>query len=214
MRVEKSTAFGSWTLSEILEGRYFRVPDYQRGYAWSSRQLEEFWEDLSAVEKSGGRHYTGAITVEALPDSSEFTLGKGFEVVDGQQRLTTIAILLSTLGSDYDPFIMKEQGEIHYRFSYGENNDDLRFLRDILSGNELRFPENSHQRNLRNAREFFRSKTDGWAADQKRKIADVLMSRLTFDFRILGSDYNSGVIFETMNNRGKPLTLLEKLKNR
>ena len=214
MRVEKSTAFGSWTLSEILEGRYFRVPDYQRGYAWSSRQLEEFWEDLSAVEKSGGRHYTGAITVEALPDSSEFTLGKGFEVVDGQQRLTTIAILLSTLGSDYDPFIMKEQGGIHYRFSYGENNDDLRFLRDILSGNELRFPENSHQRNLRNAREFFRSKTDGWAADQKRKIADVLMSRLTFDFRILGSDYNSGVIFETMNNRGKPLTLLEKLKNR
>ena len=214
MSNEKSTEFGSWTLHDILEGRYFRVPDYQRGYAWSNRQLEEFWEDLCAVEKAGGRHYTGAITVEELPDISEFQSRKGFEVVDGQQRLTTVAILLSVLSSDDSPFIMKEQGGVHYVFSYGENNDDLQFLRDILSGNELGSPENSHQRNLKNAREFFQAKTDELSADQKREIAEVVMSRLTFDFRILGSDYNAGVIFETMNNRGKPLTLLEKLKNR
>lgn len=37
---------------------------------------------------------------------------------------------------------------------------------------------------------------------------------MTFDFRILGSEYSAGMVFETMNNRGKPLTLLEKLKNR
>ena len=82
MSNEKSTEFGSWTLHDILEGRYFRVPDYQRGYAWSNRQLEEFWEDLCAVEKAGGRHYTGAITVEELPDISEFQSRKGFEVVE------------------------------------------------------------------------------------------------------------------------------------
>ena len=214
MSEEKSTEFGSWTLRNILEGRYFCVPDYQRGYAWTNRQLEEFWEDLCAVEKSGSRHYTGAITVEALPDSSDPTACKGFEVVDGQQRLTTVAILLSILSSENNPFVMKEQGGIHYVFSYEENNDDLQFLRDILSGNELGHPGNSHQRNLKNAREFFQTKTDGLSADHKQKITDVVMSRLTFDFRILGSDYNAGVIFETMNNRGKPLTLLEKLKNR
>ena len=46
---EKSTELGSWSLSEIIEGRYFRVPDYQRGYAWGERQLAEFWEDLNSV---------------------------------------------------------------------------------------------------------------------------------------------------------------------
>ena len=39
---EKSTEFGCWSLGDIIEGRYFRVPDYQRGYAWGDRQLEEF----------------------------------------------------------------------------------------------------------------------------------------------------------------------------
>ena len=94
---EKSTEFGSWSLSEITEGRYFRVPDYQRGYAWEGRQLEEFWGDLCAVVASGDRHYTGAITVEELQGSSEIAERKGFAVVDGQQRLTSMAILLSVI---------------------------------------------------------------------------------------------------------------------
>ena len=78
---EKSTEFGDWSLSEIIEGQYFRVPDYQRGYAWGERQLAEFWEDLGSVVSSGARHYTGAITVEALGGASEITPRKGFAVV-------------------------------------------------------------------------------------------------------------------------------------
>ena len=214
MSHEKSTEFGSWTLHDILEDRYFRIPDYQRGYAWGTRQLEEFWEDLCAVVKSGGRHYTGAITVESLTDSSNIALRDGFEVVDGQQRLTTIAILLSALNLEKNPFVMKEQESVYYVLSYGEHSDDFQFLRDILFGNKLGDPENSHQRNLKNALDFFQSKIDSWDADQRQKISDVLMLQLTFDFRILGCDYSAGIVFETMNNRGKPLTLLEKLKNR
>ena len=211
---EKSTEFGNWTLSEIIEGRYFRVPDYQRGYAWGERQLAEFWEDLGSVVSSGARHYTGAITVEALGGASEITPRKGFAVVDGQQRLTTVAILFSALKLESNPLLVKAEGGDNYVFSYGANNDDQQFLRRILSGNEPGAPENSHQRNLGNALGFFQSKVERLDADQRRKIADAVMSQLTFDFRILGSEYSAGMVFETMNNRGKPLTLLEKLKNR
>ena len=51
---EKSTEFGSWALAEIIEGRYFRVPDYQRGYAWGERQLAEFWEETLAMKSTFG----------------------------------------------------------------------------------------------------------------------------------------------------------------
>lgn len=213
---EKSTEFGCWSLGDIIEGRYFRVPDYQRGYAWGDRQLEEFWEDLQAVMKSGGKHYTGAITVKALPGPAEMTSRKGFAVVDGQQRMTTIAILLAVLKREGNPFLLREtQGDHgdHYVFSYGPQNVDVRFFRDILSGRNLTPPQNSHQRNLKKALEYFQAKAIDFGADAQT-IADVLMSRLTFDFRVIGTDYNDGVVFETMNNRGKSLTLLEKLKNR
>ena len=214
MNKEKSTDFGDWSLAEIIEGRCFRVPDYQRGYAWGERQLEEFWDDLSAVASSGARHYTGAITVEELKGSSEVASRKFFAVVDGQQRLTTMAILLSALKLESNPLLIKVDGCDHYVFSYGAHNADLQFLCRVLSGEEPGAPENSHQRNLRNAVEFFRTKTDGLDSDQRQKIADAVMLHMTFDFRILGSEYSAGMVFETMNNRGKPLTLLEKLKNR
>lgn len=211
---EKSTEFGSWALAEIIEGRCFRVPDYQRGYAWGERQLAEFWEDLCAIVESGGRHYTGAITVEELEGVSEIAPSKGYTVVDGQQRLTTVAILFSALKLESNPFLIKAEGRVQYLFSYGAHNADLQFLCHILSGSESGAPENSHQRNLRNALEFFRSKMGCLDVNQRRKVADAVMLHMTFDFRILGSEYSAGEVFETMNNRGKPLTLLEKLKNR
>ena len=121
---EKSTEFGDWTLSEIIEGRCFRVPDYQRGYAWGERQLAEFWEDLGSVVSSGARHYTGAMTVEALGGASEITPRKGFAVVDGQQRLTTVAILFSALKLESNPLLVKAEGGDNYVFSYGANSDD------------------------------------------------------------------------------------------
>ena len=138
---KKSTEFGSWTLSEIIEGRYFRVPDYQRGYAWGERQVAEFWEDLCAIVAAGARHYTGAITVEALDGASEITPRKGFAVVDGQQRLTTVAILFSALKLESNPLLVKAEGGDNYVFSYGANNDDQQFLRRILSGNVTGSPK-------------------------------------------------------------------------
>ena len=210
----KSTEFGSWSLTEIIDGRYFRVPAYQRGYAWGERQLEEFWDDLDAVVGSKGKHYTGAITVEELYDKPEVSTPKGYAVVDGQQRLTTMAILLSALNLESNPFLIKADSRCQHVFSYGAHNADQQFLCNILSGGEPGTPENAHRRNLKKAVEFFRNKTKDLNSDRRQEIANAVMRRMTFDFRILGSEYSAGMVFETMNNRGKPLTLLEKLKNR
>lgn len=46
------------TIDTIFNSRIFRIPDYQRGYAWGQRQLEDFWQDLNRLT-DGRNHYTG-----------------------------------------------------------------------------------------------------------------------------------------------------------
>ena len=95
------------TLSKVFTEKLFRIPDYQRGYAWSSKQLDEFWNDITNLGENQN-HYYGVITVEEVPETKlrEWTddlwiiNSKSYSpyyVVDGQQRLTTAIILIQTI---------------------------------------------------------------------------------------------------------------------
>lgn len=89
---------------DLFTQKIFRIPDYQRGYAWQHEHLKDFWEDL--VNLSDGRsHYTGVITLKQIPpkeiqsNSKEYWLVedhqyKVYHVVDGQQRLTTFIVFI------------------------------------------------------------------------------------------------------------------------
>ncbi|WP_162011372.1 GmrSD restriction endonuclease domain-containing protein [Streptococcus sp. S784/96/1] len=94
-------------LSNLFKSGIYKIPDYQRGYAWGTKEIEDFWEDLYnlSAERS---HYGGVITLEPIP---EYELNKNdidswflskinktpYYVVDGQQRLTTAMILLKVI---------------------------------------------------------------------------------------------------------------------
>jgi len=95
------------TLSKIFSERLFRIPDYQRGYAWSQKQLKDFWSDLQQIE-TGHNHYTGVLTVEDVsPDiyrqwSDDIWIIESksyqpFFIVDGQQRITTVIVLIQVI---------------------------------------------------------------------------------------------------------------------
>lgn len=95
------------SLSDVFERRILRIPDYQRGYAWTVENCEYFWEDISHLDPKK-IHYTGVITLEPVPEStwSHWSADqwiirdrrfKPFYVVDGQQRLTTSMILLQAI---------------------------------------------------------------------------------------------------------------------
>jgi uncharacterized protein with ParB-like and HNH nuclease domain len=56
------------SLDSLFKENLFRIPDYQRGYAWQRGQLKDFWEDL--INLSDGRsHYTGVLTLKQLPSA-------------------------------------------------------------------------------------------------------------------------------------------------
>src|ERR1051325_538129 len=99
------------SLDLLFRQKIFRIPDYQRGYAWQREQLKAFWEDL--VNLSDNRsHYTGVLTLKDIPSNTipntekEFWLVEElsyhvYHVVDGQQRLTTFIIFLQALVEFY-----------------------------------------------------------------------------------------------------------------
>lgn len=91
------------SLSDLFQNRLFRIPDYQRGYAWKHDQLVDFWEDLVNLNENRF-HYTGLLSLKELQSSDKYSMKedswlidngfKLYHVVDGQQRLTTFSILL------------------------------------------------------------------------------------------------------------------------
>ena len=93
-------------LSLLFQNRLFRIPDYQRGYAWQQSQLIDFWDDLVNLQ-DGRYHYTGLLSLKNLKASEITSWGsdlwmtsKGFKpcyIVDGQQRLTSFVILLNEI---------------------------------------------------------------------------------------------------------------------
>ena len=76
------------TLKSLFGERTYTIPDYQRGYIWDTQQLADFWEDLLNVKDTP--HYMGVLSIKENENNT-------YEVIDGQQRLTTCIILIQSI---------------------------------------------------------------------------------------------------------------------
>src|SRR6478609_11211988 len=90
------------TLQELLEGtKQYQVPLYQRTYSWTRPQLERLWSDLlklaeDRVDDALATHFIGSLVLAPSPTNGP-TGVQEFLVVDGQQRLTTLSVLLCAI---------------------------------------------------------------------------------------------------------------------
>lgn len=235
------------SLFEIFDNRIFRIPDFQRGYSWGKQQLEEFWEDIQNLS-IGKSHYIGQLTVDPISRESvankerwEEDLwlfdkgGRANYVIDGQQRLTTMIILvnelLQTFKDSYDiVFCKKENWENHFlfrsldgyyksfAFGYEKDNPSDEFFKTKILGQESssadKYPETLYTANLLNAKQFFAKKLKHLDRGQRESIFDKIVNRFKFNYYEIDENLDIHVTFETMNNRGKQLSKLELLKNR
>ncbi|RAI79798.1 DUF262 domain-containing protein [Macrococcoides caseolyticum subsp. hominis] len=98
-------------LSVLFRDTLFRIPDYQRGYAWTKKNVEDFWNDLSNIDKLNNKeHYAGVLTTQPIPQTElkkekwnndiwliEKKNYSPIYIVDGQQRLTTAILLITAI---------------------------------------------------------------------------------------------------------------------
>ena len=86
-----TTNAGVIPVKTLLESGKFVVPDFQRNYAWEAKQINEFWNDLEFITQNQEDHFVGSVILLSEDGKPEL------QVIDGQQRLTTIFMLISII---------------------------------------------------------------------------------------------------------------------
>ena len=220
--------------------KQYAIPSYQRNYVWThDGQWEPLWEDVKALASriaAGDEvmpHFLGTIITKDI-GSRRFI--NRWWVVDGQQRLTTLQILLAATRSVFaerglrnyanvlngclfnDPDVVTSEEDKH---KIDPKEGDYRIFSSIieacLSGNDPPVRESR----LLECYAFFQDTVRQWLnsrpTESDSAAADALTKAVREKLRVvdirLGSDDNAHTIFEALNARSEPLTEWEKTKN-
>ena len=225
-------------LELISNGKTYRVPPYQRDYAWTEEAWEDFWNDvLDLRRQTEGRHYMGALVVQGQTD-------REFTIIDGQQRLATLSVLslavidklqrMAGQGIDEEANLERAK-QLRNRF-IGEKDPasliessrlnlsriDDAFYQDYLV--QLRPPLNPRGLAQSNARlwecfVYFSERLDALDDVQEdgealaRILSETTARGLLFILITVEDEFDAYTVFETLNARGLELTTADLLKN-
>lgn len=223
------------TVGQFLKEAFYRIPRFQRPYSWDRTNVEEFWND--AVVENEAQYFIGNFVVY----DDETAMG----VVDGQQRLTTITLLLCTLRNAFQkegfPNLAKglhgliERTDISdQRFYVLRTETSYPYFQEHIqkfSGKPGVPPDvGPEEELLKQAFEYFQNNVDEVVSrirllsslsepkkkdrvkEELSKIRDKILS-LKLIFTALENNDDAYVIFETLNTRGKDLTLSDLVKS-
>jgi len=199
------------SFEEIISEHFFKIPDYQRGYSWEKRQLEDLKKDIESLYTKSYRHFTGTIVATETGDN------KLFHIVDGQQRVTTLIILLNEANKILnDKAIEKnyiKRGDFgREQYVLQTNEETKEFFKSQIQNNESPNPKVKSHLRIRDAQLFF----EEWFSEKKvdiQKVVDIVTKQFGFIFFTPQDNKEIGIMFEVINNRGKELSELEKIKN-
>ncbi|EAJ8402884.1 DUF262 domain-containing protein [Campylobacter jejuni] len=96
------------TLNDLFsKDRTYSVPKYQRNYSWDEDQWEDLWSDIEDLEKSNYPHFMGSIVLQETKDV------KNIDIIDGQQRLSTLSIFIAAVIVYIDDLVKKDKDKIN-----------------------------------------------------------------------------------------------------
>lgn len=184
--------------SSIFTSANYHIPLYQRNYAWEEKQIAQLIEDIDDV-RVGSNYYIGSLIVANRNGL--------FEVVDGQQRLTTLFLLLSYLG-------LNVGNEEALSFSCRENsNYTLRHINSILADERDKYDVDRLQQNIISGLNIIKENIEKF--DEPRKQAFLEKLKNVVIYRIEVPDHTDlNHYFEIMNTRGEQLEQSDVLKAR
>lgn len=215
------------TIRELLSGTKYAVDYYQREYKWGLKQIQELIEDLSArflqdyelqhersAVASYGHYFLGSIII-SKKDSRSF-------IVDGQQRLTSLTLVLIYLnnlqrarGRDQVP-INELICSMHYgQQSFNINVEEWAGCLEALFGDQA-FDETNKPESVQNIVRRYNDLKDLFPDEIIDNALPYFVDWLTENVHLVEitayADDDAYTIFETMNDRGLPLSLPDMLK--
>ena len=212
-------------ITEFFDGtKQMMVPLFQRSYEWTAKDWETLWADLlEQYERSEAdtvaTHFTGAI-VTAPARSVPVGVSK-FLVIDGQQRLTTIAVLICAMRTFLEPE-SKEYRRLT-KLLINEDYDELDYFKllptqpDRPAFQALVGAKPQPGTRFTEALEFFKKKIAGTDSDGEKldldRLTNAIQNRLTVVAIHLGDTDDPYLIFESLNAKGAPLTQADLIRN-
>jgi uncharacterized protein with ParB-like and HNH nuclease domain/predicted transport protein len=218
----------SKTIRKLFEGStYYQVPQYQRPYSWENEHIEELWDDLyNSFESNEIEYFLGSIIL------SKNANGRYLDVIDGQQRLTTLMIIFCVLRDlHYNKLEdSKERNKILGRIKDIESGSDRLKLRtqakdqnefeqEIL--NSIDFDKKLSKAELKknkflNTAFIFKEKIDHLKEknpDMIEKFVEYLLDRVSV-ITIECSNQSFAIkLFQVLNNRGMDLSPADLIKS-
>ncbi|NQU23609.1 MAG: DUF262 domain-containing protein, partial [Candidatus Nealsonbacteria bacterium] len=228
---------GHERIGELLaRQRKYRVPQHQRDYSWSDDQVSQFWEDVLSAMPSGMEHFLGAIVFRQIEEDQDY------EVIDGQQRLATCLLLLAAIRDVYreNNDEMADQVQLEYsgrkdrrsrtivpNFLMNDTNDEVfqKYIANSVARRSIESAKKERTTRLTNRRLleaylFFREKLEDATSVQGKfephllaDIEEFLSKKLTIILVTVSDEADAFTLFETLNERGLELSVMDLLKN-
>ena len=200
---------GKSNIYEIFNGiRVFEIPFYQRSYVWGEKQWERFLSDMTTVSHRSKNYFLGAIILKQVTTGMAL-MGDRKIVIDGQQRLTTLAIFLKVLALKTDTdiwfrrkFILPD-GSFAIRHSHIDREDFQKVMRLSSLTEQL-----EGKSGIIRAFNYFKENLTPSQIDATKMNNGVQVIDIIID----GND-DEQQIFDTINSLGVDLTTAELLKN-
>ena len=215
---------------------YYTIPKYQREYTWSYREWEALYDDIS---ENNDEYFIGSIICIPLGD----TINPYLEVIDGQQRLTTISLFLTAIYTrlkDHVKYLSEDDGDVlpslrkslKSKNSPNEmklvpqvqnfNKDDYDYLLNEVGLRKATAPKHAYYSMRKIARCYtyylkrLNKEMEGMDGDSAvnfllgkyNKVKQAMLVKIE-----VSTHSDAYVLFESLNNRGTPLTAIDLMKN-
>lgn len=224
----------SETFRQLMgNGLTYVIPKFQRDYSWDIEQWDDLWQDIESIRTGMDEaHYMGYLVLQTSDR-------KNFRVIDGQQRLTTLSILIlavlkalkkledenveaddngrrrESLHNSYIGYLNPVTLVADNKLRLNRNNDDFyrRYLTTLerLPGRGL----NSSEKLMRNCSTWFEKKLSEQfeTGSALASFVDTIVDKLFFTVITVSDELNAFRVFETLNARGVRLSSADLLKN-
>ena len=222
------------TYSEVMSNdKRYRVPRFQRDYSWDIEQWEMLWQDIQTIADDRMQHFMGYMILQE--DREDM---KVFSIIDGQQRLTTLSIIILAAlnrlqhliesGCDREGntarmemyrgryFGVKDPITLSISPKFELNRIDDKYFQDISNDLDVdnRRSMAESNRKIEKAFKYFKKQFDSFErGEDVAEIVEYISGGLVFTLVIVKDSLHAYTVFETLNARGLRLSVSDLLRN-
>ncbi|GAA9585502.1 DUF262 domain-containing protein [Helicobacter pylori] len=203
----------------VLTGTIFSIPVYQRNYTWKEKNCEKLLQDIIHISQNKKTHYVGSITyiLHLIDDEKSLRQLQEFVIIDGQQRVTTIMLLLKAIETKIQNEGIKK--EIDNLLNLSGQRLRLKLIKSDKEAFDLVMQNRSHElqgvSHIRNNYKFFTKELERCISEGYR-IEEIYGAFLRLKIVAIGLELGEDdpqVVFESINATGVQLKGLDLIRN-